>query len=340
MKKTSLQIVTTLSTLLIAFSCVPMHTNAAEKIHATPSFTTSTDVESYKFYGLDAIYEAGGTRAACMDDIQSCSIRIGTSENPYDVDWDFGSCWNAYVDVCDWSLVFDAAYYKKTFPMLALQYNYDDELLLKHFQTVGVHEGRQGSASFNVEAYLSNCAPGLAKKYTDRVECAYLYYMLHYDTESKVNTTKCSDGSKPNIQLSNCLTAVQEIELKKANAYREDAGSNPVSVSAELNALANYRAYINRVSGLNETKNSGHDWARKNSSVLLQYGSMVDANMKSMAENTVTSESSYVKNYYSLYRNSKEHYAAMVDPKNDYIGVSNSYYYNSKASQFDMFINV
>lgn len=53
------------------------------------------------------------------------------------------------LNACDWSLVFDADYYKKAFPMLAVQYHQDNALLLEHFQTVGIHEGRQGSANFN-----------------------------------------------------------------------------------------------------------------------------------------------------------------------------------------------
>ena len=36
----------------------------------------------------------------------------------------------------------------------ALQYHGDDEKLLDHFQTVGVHEGRQGCASFNVGVFM------------------------------------------------------------------------------------------------------------------------------------------------------------------------------------------
>ena len=320
----TLKLATCATTMLVALSSLPLHTFAAE----SGSLNT-----------WNSIYKAGNTTPECMTDVQACSIKISNSENPYDVDWNFGDNWNQYVKLCDWSLVFDADYYKKAFPMLALQYNYDDELLLKHFQTVGVHEGRQGCASFNVLAYLDNCDSSLAKAFSDRIECAYIYYMLNYADESGVNTKTYANGTKPDIQSEVYLTAVQSLELEKVNEYREAVGSAPIEISSELMALANYRAYINRVSGLNETTNSGHDWARKNSDTLLDYAAKVDSEMKSIAENTVTSQSSYVKRYYELYRGSKEHYDAMVNPKNDVLGVSNSYYYNGKASQFDMYIN-
>ena len=52
--------------------------------------------------------------------------------NPYDVEWDYGELYDAYIEEADWSLVFDAEYYKQAFPMLATLYHENDELLLEH----------------------------------------------------------------------------------------------------------------------------------------------------------------------------------------------------------------
>ena len=96
-------------------------------------------------------------------------IEIDGNENPYGLSWQYkpaernrdysrlSRLYDEYVDAGDWSLVFDVEFYKAAFPMLALQYNNNDELLTEHFQTVGVREGRQGCESFNLAVYLENC---------------------------------------------------------------------------------------------------------------------------------------------------------------------------------------
>lgn len=97
-----------------------------------------------------------------------------------------GLC-QSYVDACNWSLVFDADYYKKAFPIPALQYDYDDALLLQHFQTVGVHQGRQGSEGFSVAAYKANCGSDIQETLGGDYECHYFYCMLNQASEKSVD---------------------------------------------------------------------------------------------------------------------------------------------------------
>ncbi len=117
-----------------------------------------------------------------------------SSHDPYDLTWRYGpdtkhrdevsdpawdDLYEAYVDTCDWSLVFDADYYKKAFPMLAKLYHENDALLLEHFLTQGVHKGRQAGADFNVAACMENCDKALMEAFGENCECYYFYYMLN-----------------------------------------------------------------------------------------------------------------------------------------------------------------
>lgn len=294
--------------------------------------------ETDTFSSIEAIKEACEGRATCQDSREYCIVEMEKAHNPYDVEWDYGEKWNAYVDACDWSLVFDAEYYKKAFPMLAILYNNDDELLLEHFATVGVHEGRQGSKDFNVEAYLNNCDYDIYKAFKGDVEGAYIYYMLHYDTEKNVDTLKKLDGSKPRTQLFVILTAAQEYELNKINALRKDIGENELTITSELCAFANYRAYLNRInhSGYGE----GHNWAKEHNDLMFEYLGLTESSGNKIFENTITSHNRmYSTDLVQEYYDSKSHRDAMLHPDVTLIGSSNYYLTASDntGSHFDLF---
>lgn len=191
-------------------------------------------------------------------------VDTSDSHNPYDLVWEygdrdtegrtgFGSLYRSYVDAVDWSLVFDVEYYKQAFPMLAMLYHDDDGLLLEHFQTVGVHEGRQGCEGFNVAAYMSVCDSSLLDAFDDAYECYYFYYMLNHDAEQNLDTASAY-GENP-LWLGLELTQAQRHELTSANWYREDAGTDPLELHPETIAFANYRAWYNAVNCL-----AGHSW--------------------------------------------------------------------------------
>lgn len=287
---------------------------------------------------IASIRKVCGKRANVERSITPCHWD-SEGEHPYGVVYDYGKAYRPYIDDCNWSLVFDAEYYKAAFPMLAIQYHYDDGELLFHFQTVGIREGRQGNESFNVGAYMSNCGAELKDAFKDDYEGYYLYYMLHQDAEKSVNTVSRSDGAAVRTQYAFRPTKLQAQELKEINAYRKDVDSPSVELVSELCAFADYRAYLNAHDGY-----KAHDWARENWDSITAWFTSYDANK--FAENTVTHNGSIKvagetesRNYYD----SKEHYEAMVRPVYRYAGVSNicnGTKTTGVSSQFDVYADV
>lgn len=267
-----------------------------------------------------------GLNAECQSSADKCLIDIEHSSNPYDVEYNYGEEYEIMVEKCDWSHVFDAEYYKKTFPLLALQYNNDDKLLLRHFQTVGIHEGRQGCEEFNVGAYLYNCSDEVYEAFNQDYEGYYFYYMLYFDEEKNVNTVNAKNGKKVKKQYKNVLTYQQKLELQNINKYRTDVETDKVEINGELNALANYRAYI-------QVKENwaAHDWSEKHIDELNELIINLSKTDSNYGENTVNffkQEIDYSNNtlFFNEYFNSPEHYEIMVNPKYKFAGVSNTYY--------------
>lgn len=261
-----------------------------------------------------------------------------SEHNPYDLTWRYGpdvdrlnDCMNdpewdavyrSYVEACDWSLVFDASYYKNAFPMLAKLYHDDDALLLEHFQTQGVHEGRQASLGFNVAAYMENCDDALADAFGDNYECYYFYYMLNYGTEKKVDAenTEFLYPKWLTVELSH----QQRDEHVHVNAYRYEDGVDPVEVHPELVALANYRAwydaehnlYAHDYGTMDETREDVNDCFHRTA-------------LPTYSENThkwyhVNLGGEY-EGFYTKYRISESHNEAMTRATQKWSGYSNPY---------------
>ena len=275
------------------------------------------------FGSVESIATIGGLKATVQEDEDECLVYIFDEAknhgNPYDVTWDYGKNYDAYVTAANWSLVFDAEYYKTAFPMLAALYHDDDALLLKHFQTVGIHEGRQGSKGFNVAAYMDNCDKSLREAFGDDYECYYLYYLLHQDTESGVKTT----GSYKK-QLAQELTVTQAEELKGVNKYRTEVNAGTVGFDSELAALANYRAYMDCIEGWLD-----HDGLDNMLDTREFYKYMDAIDMDAYQENKCTLGyrigQERVFDASPRYRTSQGHYETMVNPEYAYVGCSNFY---------------
>lgn len=329
----------TLRVLLLLFLAMVFVFNSAVYTNAdTPKKSKTQGLNS-----ISAIKEACKNDAVCQEDVAACGVDIENAHNPYDVEWDYGEKWQEYVDNCDWSLVFDVKFYKKEFPMLAIQYHNDDQLLLEHFQTVGVHEGRQGCKNFNVDAYRRNCSQKIYDEFKNDIEGFYLYYMLNYDTEKKVNTVTANSKKKITKLIKIQLTAVQQLEFDGVNEIRENVGAGELKTNAEFNAFANYRAYVQRESGYG-MDNKGHEWARQNNDIMYKYTDICfPEDDFILCENTITSQNNIrpKSTYYIQYKNHKEHYEAMIDKRNLFIGISNCYYSKSTntASQYDLFVH-
>ncbi len=79
------------------------------------------------------------------------------------------------VDGLDYSLVFDASYYKKMNPDVVAVFGDSDEAAFYHFVTYGMSEGRVASRNFNVKVYAS--------QYSDLMQAFgsdYAAYYRHY----------------------------------------------------------------------------------------------------------------------------------------------------------------
>lgn len=296
-----------------------------------------------KFGSIEDIAAAASTKAACetYKGRKEAVIYTKSEINPYDVIYDYGEAFDAYIEACDWSLVFNADYYMDTFPMLALQYHYDEELLLMHFQTVGIHEGRQGSEDFNVGAYMSNCKSKVSKAFEDNYAAYYIYYMLNYRTEKKVDTVNAKDGSSVEQQYAMILTWYQKEELDDVNRYRTEAGSDPVEFDSELAAFAAYRGYLNANDGW-----KAHDWLiddANHDTVMSIIKKMASGNFH-LQENNCEWDSKFAK-YTKLcataYYDSMDHRNAMNNPDNICIGIS-GVVFNSETwdqSEFDIYLD-
>lgn len=273
---------------------------------------------------IEAIAALGGKQATVQKDTEECLVYIFDETknhgNPYDVTWDYGKDYDSYVEAADWSLVFDAEYYKNTFPMLAMLYHNNDTLLLKHFQTVGIHEGRQASEKFNVAAYMDNCDKALRDAFGNNYECYYLYYLLHQDTESGVKTT----GSYKK-QLAQELTAIQERELKAVNKYRKEVGSQEVEFDSELAAFAGYRAYMDCTEGWDEHDGLYH--LIDNDKMHSVFYGPIGAHIYCENKHTVSGRNGWERtaDQGKAYRNSESHYETMIDTDFNYVGCGNYY---------------
>lgn len=304
------------------------------------------------FGSLDVIKKICGLKSGVETNLQSCVVNIDDDHNPYDLTYDYGDEYNMFVGICDWSLVFDADYYMKTFPMLATLYHNDKDLLLEHFQTVGIHEGRQGCKDFNVCAYYYNCDLPVYNAFKKDYEGYYFYYMLNYDKEKDVNTTTNNDH-KIKQQLRIVLTAQQRAELDGINAYREEVNSEKVIFDSELAAFANYRSYLN----VSENWDA-HDWTinhNEETTDFIENKLKADSTWR-YGENNVTTHISSAKNHRAKchtlsYYKSPKHYDCMVSTKYKYVGTSHDYvginnktntYKNSskyQGAQFDIYLN-
>ena len=302
----------------------------------------TTEAPTTEAFTVKATYEdilrISTLKATCETDYNACYVNVYSEHNPYDVVWDYGKEYQAYVDACDWSLVWDYNYYINTFPMLAVAYHYDEDLLLEHFQTVGIHEGRQGSAGFNVEAFKmnSNCP-----NYNNEFAAYFFDYMLKYDSYKNVNTVYKENGKTVYTQYKTLYTIAQTRELNSVNAYRAEVNAEALYAESELTYFANFRCYVNL------TENYyAHDWfAANNFESAEKYSRLLDPSVQNISENCIHGcLAGFPTDYICAtdYRASQAHYEAMIDTMYDSIGVSHIYHTGknySDAYQFDMFID-
>ncbi len=76
----------------------------------------------------------------------------------------------------DYARVYNYEYFCRKYPGLAKKYGYDDSRILKYFVTVGMRNGRRGSASFSVKSYRYGNAD-LRRRFGTTLPSYYLHYI-------------------------------------------------------------------------------------------------------------------------------------------------------------------
>lgn len=130
----------------------------------------------------------------------------------------------------DYSSVFDANYYYNTYPDLQQSVGNDPAALLKHFTTIGMKEGRNGNASFQVKAYMQNNLDLLPVYGVKDLSNYYLHYISIGQQEGRVAVFK--KGTEfPESILSSYSTTYDTTEDRAVNVELAAARINGMVVN-------------------------------------------------------------------------------------------------------------
>ncbi len=99
----------------------------------------------------------------------------------------------------DYSAVFDAEYYYRTYPDVQEAIGHDADKLLNHFITSGMKEGRVAKADFDVRAYMKNNLDLLVVYGVKDLSKYYYHYMESGAKEGRVATSNKAAGSADEI---------------------------------------------------------------------------------------------------------------------------------------------
>lgn len=116
----------------------------------------------------------------------------------------------------DYSPVFDADYYYRTYPDLQQNIGNDPAALLNHFLTTGMKEGRNGNASFQVKAYMRNNLDLLPVYGANDLSAYYLHYITCGKQEGR-STAFTEETAYPANTLASFSTAYDPAEERTVN---------------------------------------------------------------------------------------------------------------------------
>ena len=94
------------------------------------------------------------------------------------------------------SPVFNSTYYAEKYADIVAVYGKDEALLLQHFISCGMVEGRQGSEEFNIDIYRSNY-PDLVSVFGDDLTLYYMHYILSGKTEGRIASQALQPPTAP-----------------------------------------------------------------------------------------------------------------------------------------------
>ena len=115
--------------------------------------------------------------------------------------------------------VFDAKYYAEAYPDVVAVLGSDPAVLLNHYVTSGIYEGRDASATFNYSVYaVSN--PDLLAAYGTNIEAFVLHFATFGKNENRTATTVQFAALDKNTQA------------QVVSASKEAASANNVDINA------------------------------------------------------------------------------------------------------------
>lgn len=165
--------------------------------------------------------------------------------------------------------VFNSTYYAEKYADLKAVFGTDEALLLNHFLTCGMAEGRQGSAEFNVFVYKERYAD-LRAAFGDDLVSYYMHYINNGKAEGRVATGAPSgQAATPQTTTTTTTTATTGNSMFSAtewnyanrvielvNQQRAAYGLGPVSATNALSSAAQARA-IETVALFSHTRPDG-----------------------------------------------------------------------------------
>ncbi|MBQ0042579.1 MAG: hypothetical protein KBS85_04540 [Lachnospiraceae bacterium] len=229
-----------------------------------------------------------------------------------------------YIDITYGDKLFDYDFYCETYPMLAVLFQYDEDALKQHFYSVGMFEGRQGIATFNVDNYTSD---------SDDFGTYYIQYVTTSDSSKSYSKTS-SDVYQIrlyDVGFENYIADV--VKDHESSTYLEDLASP--YIQGELNALASDRIRYQ----LGDYVAYGHDLTTEFFTVYkngLTTIGLTKTQLKKTAENIYVSpannltmlndrRSQEMNNTMTRWRTCDSHYKAAINAKYLYVAQSHIY---------------
>jgi len=149
-----------------------------------------------------------------------------------------------YIDITYGDKLFDYDFYCDKYPMLADLYEYDEDALKQHFYSIGMFEGRQGIATFNVDNYTTA---------TDDLASYYIQYVTTSDASNSYKKTSKDTYQMRLYDVGFEAYVLNVEEDHESKTFRKDL-ADPY-VQGELNALASDRIRFQ----LGDYEAHGHD---------------------------------------------------------------------------------
>ena len=136
----------------------------------------------------------------------------------------------AVSQITDYSAVFDADYYYQTYPDLQASIGNDPASLLSHFIKIGMAEGRNGNAQFNLKAYMCQ-NPDLMAVYGTDLPSYYRHYITNGKAENRKAVFDAGKGLAEGV-LGSYTTTFDTTEARATNVILSASRINGLVIPA------------------------------------------------------------------------------------------------------------